>query len=58
MRHLGFTHLQDTMINGLDYVDLGLSRADICNFLERETGRKKPDDLSKSDCDAISQLTT
>ena len=53
-----FTYLQDTMVNDQDYVDLGLSCADICKALERGMGRKKLDDLSKSVCDAINQLTT
>ena len=49
---------QDTMANKEDYVDLGLSCADICKALERGMGGKKLDKLSKSVCDAINQLTT
>ena len=58
MGRSGFTLLQDTMANDQDYVDLGLSCADICKALERGMGDKKLNDLSKSVCDAINQLTT
>ena len=57
-KNFKFTHLQDTMVNEQDYVDLGLACADICKALERGMGEKKLDDLSKSVCDAINQLTT
>ena len=46
------------MANDQDYVELGLSCADICKALERGMDGKKLDDLSKSVCDAINQLTT
>ena len=46
------------MANDQDYVDLGLSCADICKALERGMDGKKLGDLSKSVCDAINQLTT
>ena len=46
------------MANEQDYVDLGLSCADICKALERGMGEKKLDELSKSVRDAINQLTT
>ena len=58
MKLSGFILHQDTMANDQDYVDLGLSCADICKALERGMGDKKPNDLSKSVCDAINQLTT
>ena len=45
------------MANDQDYVDLGLSCADICKALERGMGDKKLNNLSKSVCDAIIQLT-
>ena len=45
------------MANDQDYVDLGLSCADICKALERGMGEKKLDDLNKSVRDAINQLT-
>ena len=46
------------MANEQDYVELGLSCADICRALERGMNGKKLSDLSKSVCDAINQLTT
>ena len=46
------------MANEVDYVELGLSCADVCRALERGTNGKKLDGLSKSVCDAINQLTT
>ena len=58
MSYLRLTHRQDTMANEQDYVDLGLSCADICKALERGMGGKSLNDLSKSVCDAINQLTT
>ena len=44
------------MANEQDYVDLGLSCADICKALGRGMGGKSLDNLSKSVCDAINQL--
>ena len=52
-----FTHNQDTMANEADYVELGLSCADICRALERGVNGKKLNDLSQTVCDAINQLT-
>ena len=46
------------MVNDQDYVDLGLSCADICKALKRGMGKKTLEDLSESVCDAINQLTT
>ena len=46
------------MANELDYVELGLSCADICRALDREMNGKKLGDLSQSVCEAINQLTT
>jgi len=46
------------MVNELDYVELGLSCADICKALERGMNEKKLNDLNQSVCDAINQLTT
>ena len=45
------------MINELDYVELGLSCANVCRTLERGTNGKKQDELSLSVYDAINQLT-
>ena len=46
------------MVNELDYVELGLSCADICRALERGMNGKRLNDLNQSVCDAIGQLTT
>ena len=46
------------MANEQDYVDLGLSCADICKALERGMDRKSLNDVSKSVGDAINQLAT
>ena len=46
------------MANEQEYVDLGLSCADICRALERGMNGKRLDDLNQSVCDAIAQLTT
>jgi len=45
------------MANKRDYVELGLSCADICRALDRGANGKKLDELSQSVCDAITQLT-
>ena len=45
------------MANEQDYVELGLSCADICEALKRGMDRKKLDDLNKSMRDAITKLT-
>ena len=45
------------MINEMDYVELGLICADICNALGRGMNGRRLDDLSQSVCDAIAQLT-
>ena len=46
------------MANEQDYVDLGLSCADICKALKRGMDGRSLDDLSKSVRDSINQLTT
>ena len=46
------------MTNEADYVEIGLTCADICNALGRGMNGKRLDDLSQSVCDAITQLTT
>ena len=58
MRYLRVTHSQDTMANEQDFVDLGLSCADICKALKRGMGEKKLEDLSESVRDAINELAT
>jgi hypothetical protein len=44
------------MVDELGYVELGLFCADICRVLGRGTNGKKPDELSQSVYDAMSQL--
>ena len=46
------------MANEQEYVDIGLSCADICKALDRGMNEKKLDELDKSVRDAINQLTT
>jgi len=53
-----FTDSQDSMANQVDYIELGLSCADICRSLDRGMNGKKLDDLSQSVRDAINQLKT
>ena len=47
---------QDTMANKQDYIDLGLSCANICKALERGMDGRELDELSKSVRDAIDEL--
>jgi len=46
------------MTNKLDCVELGLACADVCSALDRGMGGKRPDELNRSVCEAIEQLTT
>jgi len=46
------------MVNKQDYVDLGLACADVCGALDRGVNGKQLDELSRSVCEAIEQLTT
>jgi len=46
------------MINAMDYVELGLFCSDVCRALDQGMDGKRLNDLSKSVCDAINQLTT
>jgi len=52
-----FTPSQGSMVNEPDYVELGLSCADVCQALERGTNGRKQDELSPSVYDAMNQLT-
>ena len=52
------THSQESIVNALDYVELGLFCSDICRSLDRGMNGNKLDDLNQSICDAISQLRT
>ena len=51
------TYLQDSVANKQDYLELGLNCADICTALVQGMDGKRPEDLSRSVCDAISKLT-
>ena len=50
--------LQDFIANEEDYVELGLYCAEICKAIDRGMNGKRLDDLSRSVCEAINQLTT
>ena len=52
----GFTSSQDSTVNDLDHVELGLLCADICRALDQGTGGKRSDELSQSVYGAINQL--
>jgi hypothetical protein len=58
MMSFWLTLVQDTMANKRDYVDLGLSCADVCKALDRGLKGRQLDELSKSVLGAIDQLTT
>ena len=46
------------MANELDYVELGLSCADICRALDRGRNERRLDEFTQSVRDAMGQLTT
>ena len=46
------------MADQMDYVELGLSCADVCTALDRGLNGKRLNDLNNSVCEAIKQLTT
>ena len=46
------------MTNKHDYVELGLSCAEVCKALDRGLGGKRPSELNQSVLGAIEQLTT
>ena len=45
------------MTNQVDYVELGLACADVCNALDRGLNGKNLNDLNNSVSEAINQLT-
>ena len=45
------------MVNKANYVELGLTCANVCKVFDRGMRGKKLDDLSQSVCDAIEDLT-
>ena len=46
------------MENGEDYVELGLSCADVCQTLDRGLNGRRLDELNRTVLAAIGQLTT
>ena len=57
MVHSRLTRNQDSMANESDYVELGLTYADVCKALHRGMNGKMLDDLNQSVREAIEQLT-
>ena len=51
------TRDQDSVANKADYVELGLTCANVCRALDRGMNGKKLDEISQSVSDAIHQLT-
>ena len=47
---------QDSTINRIDYVELGLVCADVCRALDRGMGGRRGEQLSRSVFEAIEQL--
>ena len=53
-----FTYGQDSMLNKLDYVELGLACAEVCKALHRGLNGRQVNEFSQSVREAIEQLTT
>jgi len=53
----GFTPSQDSMDNEMEYVELGLSCADVCRVLDRAMEGRRLNEVSQSVIGAIEQLT-
>ena len=53
-----FTYSQDSMLNKLNYIELGLACADVCRALDRGMNRKTLDELGQPVCEATEQLAT
>ena len=51
------TRNQDSVANKADYVELGLTCANVCRALDRGMNGKKLDEISQSVSEAINQLT-
>lgn len=49
---------QDSIANKSDYIEIGLSCADVCAAIDRGLGKKGSYELSQSVLEAIGQLTT
>ena len=54
---LELEHVQDDLINQMDYVELGLACGEVCTALGRGLKGKGLGDLNDSVCEAIKQLT-
>lgn len=52
------TMIRDSMTNRSDYIEIGLSCADVCQAFDRGLGDKGSYELSQSVLEAIEQLTT
>ena len=50
--------MQDSMIDEVDYVDLGLACADVCRALDRGLKERRADELNRPVLEAIKWLTT
>ena len=57
MTSFGFTSNQDSMANKTDYVDLGITCADVCKALHRGMNGRSLDELSRPVREGIEQLT-
>jgi len=51
------TYAQDSMVNEMDYVELGLFCARVCRALDRGMRQRRVDEVSQSVLEAIGQLT-
>ena len=51
-------HVQESMINDVEYVELGLACADVCRALDRGMSGRGVAELSQSVFEAIGELTT
>jgi len=56
--HSRLTHNQDSMANKTDYIELGLTCADVCRALDRGMDGRRLDEFNRSVVEAIEQLTT
>ena len=56
--NLPICHVQDTMANNEDYVELGQACADVCQALYQRLKGRRPDEINQSVLDAIGTLNT
>jgi hypothetical protein len=50
--------VQDSMANGMDYVELGLACAGVCKALDRGMNGRQADQFNRSVFEAIEELTS